>query len=452
MPQVSNEQREKHSSARTSAHTGRSRGGQAIREPRMAAADAKASVKSGRLPKKQTELTVQRQEVSSSAARTEDENIVRIRTGMDRVMFTLILVLLALGSIMVFSASYPSALAQEGDSMYYIKRQMLFIVIGVTAMVILSLLPPGFYKKMALPAFCVAIFLLIIVLIPGIGISNGEARRWLGLKGTPFTFQPSEAMKVALVMMLAWYLDAFRDWVLDRTDKKKYLLWGTLVPCGIVGIACVLVLLEKHLSGTVIVGLIGLAVMFISGVHPGWMMALVGVGGGAAVSLFLAMNPYAWQRIVTFGDENADKLNEAWQTTQGLLAIGSGGFLGVGLGASRQKYSYVSEAQNDFIFTIWCEEMGFVGAVVIIVLFLLFIWRGCVIAMRAPDTFSCLLVIGIISQVGIQAFLNIAVVTDVIPNTGIALPFFSYGGTSLIILLAEMGIVLSVSKHSYQKK
>ena len=213
-----------------------------------------------------------------------------------------------------------------------------------------------------------------------------------------------------------------------------------------------LVLLEKHLSGTVIVGLIGLAVMFISGVHPGWMMGLVGVGGGAAVSLFLALNPYAWQRIVTFGDENADKLNEAWQTTQGLLAIGSGGFLGVGLGASRQKYSYVSEAQNDFIFTIWCEEMGFVGAVVIILLFLLFIWRGYVIAMRAPDTFSCLLVIGIISQVGIQAFLNIAVVTDVIPNTGIALPFFSYGGTSLIILLAEMGIVLSVSKHSYQKK
>ena len=137
---------------------------------------------------------------------------------------------------------------------------------------------------------------------------------------------------------------------------------------------------------------------------------------------------------------------------QGLLAIGSGGFLGVGLGGSRQKYSYVSEAQNDFIFTIWCEEMGFVGAVALILLFLFFIWRGYVIAMRAPDIFSCLVVMGIICQVGIQAFLNIAVVTDVVPNTGVALPFFSYGGTSLIILLAEMGIVLAISKHSYQKK
>ena len=445
MPQVTNKPKKKSSSERSYA-------GRAIREPRMVTAESSAPVKTGRQPKKQSELTVQRQAVSVPSKQTGDENIVRIRTGVDRVMLSLILILLALGSIMVFSASYPSALAQEGDSMYYIKRQLLFIVLGVAAMVVLSLFPPNFYKRVALPVFGVAIVLLIIVLIPGIGISNGEARRWLGLKGTPFTFQPSEAMKVALVMMLAWYLDAFRDWVLDRTDKKKHLLWGTLVPCCIVGVACVLVLLEKHLSGTVIVGCIGLAVMFIGGVHPGWMSAIVGVGGGAAVSLFLAMNPYAWQRIVTFGDENADKLDEAWQTTQGLLAIGSGGFLGVGLGASRQKYSYVSEAQNDFIFTIWCEEMGFVGAVVIILLFLLFIWRGCVIAMRAPDTFSCLLVIGIISQVGIQAFLNIAVVTDVIPNTGIALPFFSYGGTSLIILLAEMGIVLSVSKHSYQKK
>ncbi len=452
MPQVSNEPKKTQSSGRVRAQGSRSRGGRAVREPRMVPADSPAPVKSGRLPKKQTDLTVQRQAVSVPAEQAGDENIVRVRTGIDRVMFSLILILIALGSIMVFSASYPSALAQEGNSLYYIKRQLLFIGIGAAAMFLTSLLRPDDYKKLTLPVFGVAVVLLIIVLIPGIGISNGEARRWLGIRGTPFTFQPSEAMKVALVMMLAWYLDAFRDWVLDRTDKKKYLLWGTFFPCCIVGAACVLVLLEKHLSGTVIMGLIGLSVMFISGVHPGWMMSLVTVAGGAAVGLFLALNPYAWQRIVTFGDENADKLNEAWQTTQGLLAIGSGGFLGVGLGASRQKYSYVSEAQNDFIFTIWCEEMGFVGAVAIIILFLLFIWRGCVIAMRAPDTFSCLLVTGIISQVGIQAFLNIAVVTDVIPNTGIALPFFSYGGTSLIILMAEMGIVLSVSKHSYQKK
>jgi cell division protein FtsW len=211
-------------------------------------------------------------------------------------------------------------------------------------------------------------------------------------------------------------------------------------------------MLEKHLSGTIIMGLIGLCVMIIGGVHFGWMMTVAGVGGLSAIAAFLAANPYAWERITSFADENADKLDEAWQTTQGLYAIGSGGALGVGLGASRQKYSYVSEAQNDFIFTIWCEELGFVGAVALIILFLLFIWRGYVIAMRAPDTYSALVVFGIISQVGIQAFLNIGVVTDVLPNTGIALPFFSYGGTSLIILLMEMGVVLSISKHSYQKK
>ncbi len=433
-------------------HTGRQRTAAAIREPRMAAADNSAAGKSGRIPKKNTELTVRRESMSQIAVRDKEENIVRVRTGADRVMLSLLLILLALGSVMVFSASYPSALAEEGDSMYYIKRQLMFIVIGAVAMTIVSIFPPSFYKRFALPVFIVSLVLLVIVLIPGIGISNGEARRWLGLKGTPFTFQPSEIMKVALVLALSWYLDTYREKVLARDNWKDTFIWSALIPCCFVGAACVLVLLEKHLSGTVILGMIGLAVMFVGGVHPGWMAAIVGVGGSAAVGAFLAMNPYALQRILTFTDENADKLDEAWQTTQGLLAIGSGGFLGVGLGASRQKYSYVSEAQNDFIFTIWCEEMGFVGAAALILLFLLFVWRGYVIAMRAPDMFSCLLVLGIVSQVGIQAFLNIAVVADVIPNTGISLPFFSYGGTSLIILMAEMGIVLSVSKHSYQKK
>ncbi len=425
-------------------------GRRAVRTPSMS--EKTPPKKVGWLRRKKRELTVRRESVTDVEPRKGEETIIRVRTGVDRVMLSLILLLLALGSVMVFSASYPSALAQEGDSMYYIKRHLLFVVIGVVGMLLISTLPPSFYKKLSPLAFGVAVVLLIVVLIPGIGISNGEARRWLGIKGTPFTFQPSEAMKVALVMMLSWYISNFREAVQDRLDKKRCLVWGTLIPCGFVGVACCLVLLEKHLSGTIIIALIGLTVMVVGGVHMGWMTAIGGTFGTLAVGAFLAANPYALERILTFTDKNADKLDEAWQTTQGLLAIGSGGFLGVGLGASRQKYSYVSEAQNDFIFTIWCEEMGFVGAVVLIFIFLLFIWRGYVIAMRAPDLFSCLLVLGITSQVGIQAFLNIAVVTDVIPNTGIALPFFSYGGTSLIILLCEMGMVLSVSKHSYQKK
>lgn len=418
-------------------------------EPRQAET---ASDRQGRAPRRKGDLTVQRQQMQPVKHSGGDEDIVRVKTGVDRPMLVLILLLLSLGSIMVFSASYPSALAQEGDSLYYIKKQLLFIAIGLTAMIGLSYLPPKFYKTFTVAVFAFALFLLVVVLIPGIGISNGEARRWLGLKGTSFTFQPSEIMKVALVMMLAWYIDTHQEDVIGRTDKKRRFWVGTVMPCAFVGVACVLVMLEKHLSGTIIVGMIGLCVMYIGGVHFGWMSALAGVGGAGAIAAFLAMNPYALKRLTTFADEEADKLDEAWQTTQGLYAIGSGGALGVGLGASRQKYSYVSEAQNDFIFTIWCEELGFVGAVALIILFLLFIWRGYVIAMRAPDTYSALVVFGIISQVGIQAFLNIGVVTDVLPNTGIALPFFSYGGTSLIILLMEMGVVLSISKHSYQKK
>ncbi len=432
--------------------SGRTRVGTAVREPRMASAETEGTVQNGRLPRRRAELTVKRETVSDVVEHKGGAEIVRIRTGVDRVMLSLIVILLALGAIMIFSASYPEALAQKGDSMHYIKRHLGFLALGAGLLILASVMPIGFYKKMAPIAFGVALVLLIIVLIPGIGISNGEARRWLGIKGTSFTFQPSELMKIALVLILAWYLDKYRDLVTDRTDRKKTFLYGAFFPCALVGGACVLVLLEKHLSGTIIVGLIGLFVMFIGGVHLGWMSLIVGVGGAGAVAAFLAMNPYALERILTFTDENADKLDEAWQTTQGLLAIGSGGLLGVGLGASNQKHSYVSEAQNDFIFTIFCEEMGFVGAVVLIVLFLLFIWRGYVIAMHAPDTFSCLTVLGIISKVGIQAFLNIAVVTAVIPNTGIPLPFFSYGGTSLLILMGEMGIVLSVSKHSYLKK
>ncbi len=441
---------QKKQSSPQSVKSGRTRVSTPIREPRILEGDSVS--KSGRTVRKNADLTVRKEAVSDLSEYKKEKEIVRIRTGIDRVMLSLIIILLALGAIMIFSASYPEALAQKGDSMHYIKRHLLFMALGTALMVGASIMPIGFYKKMAPIAFGIALFLLLIVLIPGIGISNGEARRWLGLKGTPFTIQPSEFMKIALVLILAWYLDKYRDAVTERIDRKKNFLYGSLIPCAFVGVACVLVLLEKHLSGTIIIGCIGLFVMFIGGVHLGWMSAIVGVGGAAAVSLFLMMNPYALQRILTFTDKNADKLDEAWQTTQGLLAIGSGGFLGVGLGASNQKHSYVSEAQNDFIFTIFCEEMGFVGAVALIALFLLFIWRGYVIAMRAPDTFSCLAVLGIISQVGIQAFLNIAVVTAVIPNTGIPLPFFSYGGTSLLILMGEMGIVLSISKHSYQKK
>lgn len=409
--------------------------------------------------KKELRLIKKRQKIEKFRAtcardemieRKRNIGIIRVRHGVDRVMLTLILVLLCLGTVMVFSASYPSAIAKYGDSLHYIKRQAIFALMGIGIMALVSFLPYQLFRKFAVPAYVLAMILLVLVLL--FGVKDGEAKRWLGIPNSSLSIQPSEVMKTALVLVLAWYMEKYRESIIDRAHTGRMLVRGVIIPASLVGAACVLILLEKHLSGTVIVGLIGISVMLIGGSHIGWTLGGMTVGGGAAVALFLMKNKYALERITTKLDENADALAEKWQTTQGLLAIGSGGLLGVGLGASRQKFSYVSEAQNDFIFTIWCEEMGFIGAVILIFLYIIFIWRGYKIAMHAPDTFSALTVFGIVTKVGIQTFLNIAVVCDIIPNTGVSLPFFSYGGSSLIILMAEMGIILSVSKHSYQKK
>ncbi len=380
--------------------------------------------------------------------RKEEKKIERVKHGVDRPMLAILAVILLLGTIMVFSASFPSALIERGDSLHYLKKQLIFVALGGAAMFGLSFIPYNLYKKFSPAVYAVAIFLLLVVLV--IGTSEGVAKRWIAIGG--FTFQPSEAAKVAVVMMLAWYFDKNYDKLQNKMNRKSVIIDGVIKPGVIMGIICGLVLLEKHLSGTIIIALIAVCVIFLGGVHIGWAVSIYGAVGVAAVGAFLALNPYALQRILTHADENADVLGEAWQTTQGLYAIGSGGLLGVGLGDSRLKYNYVSEPQNDFIFTIWCEEMGFVGALIVVLLYAAFIWRGFVIAKKAPDTYSSLVAFGITCQVGIQAFLNMMVVTDLIPNTGISLPFFSYGGTALIVLLMEMGVLLSISRHSYQKK
>ncbi len=378
----------------------------------------------------------------------EDKKIERVRHGVDRPMLAIIAIILLLGTIMVFSASFPSALLERGDSAHYLKRQLIFIGGGGLVMLLFSFIPLHIYKKLTPAVYVVAIFLLLVVLV--IGTSEGVAKRWIQIGS--FTFQPSEAGKVGVIMMLAWYFDKFYDRIQKKIDRRSIIMDGVVHPGIIMAIICGLVLLERHLSGTIIIALISVCVIFLGGVHIGWAVSIYGACGAAAIGAFLALNPYALQRILTHADENADVLGEAWQTTQGLYAIGSGGLLGVGLGDSRLKYNYVSEPQNDFIFTIWCEEMGFVGAIIVVLLYAAFIWRGFVIAKKAPDTYSSLVAFGITCQVGIQAFLNMMVVTDLIPNTGISLPFFSYGGTALIVLLAEMGLLLSISRHSYQKK
>lgn len=389
-----------------------------------------------------------------TAAPEKTQRVVRVRGSMDRIFLALVIVLVCLGSIMVFSASYPYAESKYGDSMYFIRRQLIFAAAGLVAMFLISRIPYSFFRLIAPAFYGVGIVLLIATLL--VGYSEGVAKRWLGIPNTSFSFQPSEVMKVALVLMLAWYLERRRDEVVTRgkNNRKTTILYGIIFPAMIIVPAVGLVLLEKHLSGTVILLGIGIAVLFAGGSHLGWMSLIFGGGGIAAGGLFIATNQYAFDRLMGFvnGRSSMEMTDDRWQTVYGLLAIGSGGLLGLGLGQSRLKYRWVSMAHNDFIFTIWCEEMGFVGALALILLFAALVWRGYVIAMRAPDTFSSLTVFGLTTHVAIQVILNIAVVTDIIPNTGITLPFFSYGGTSLLILMAEMGIILSISRHSLQKQ
>ena len=350
--------------------------------------------------------------------------------------------LLLLGTLMIASASYPYASVHYGDGAYYIKRQIVFLTIGILAMIFTSKISLDFYKKFAPAFYGLCLFLLIAVLLGG--FSEGVAKRWLGIPGTSLSFQPSELMKLGIILMLAWYIDR-------KKDKNKSFCNEIILPGVILFSACGLVLLEKHLSGTLIIAFIGISVLFVAGISVKKMSVSYGATAIVAGTVFLLTNSYAMKRIESFFDPNADVLSDKWQTMQGLYAVGSGGFFGVGYLNSRQKYSYVSEPQNDFIFTIWCEEMGFFGAILLIVLFVLLLWRGYRIAINASNTFSSLVAFGITAQIGIQSLLNMLVVTDLIPNTGISLPFFSYGGSSLVILLAEMGILLSVSRTSKLK-
>lgn len=379
-----------------------------------------------------------------NGSKIKEKKIIKKRVDgrIDRRLLAILLILLSLGTLMIASASYPYASLHYGEGAYYIKRQLVFLLIGIASMIFTSRLSMEFYKKIAPIFYGVCVFLLVVVLFGG--FSEGVAKRWLGIPGTPLSFQPSELMKLGIILMLSWYVDRSKD-------KNKTFFKEIILPGIILFSACGLVLLEKHLSGTLIIAFIGISILFVSGLSVKRMSLTYGSTAIIGGVIFLLTNSYAMKRIESFLNPNADVLSDKWQTTQGLYAIGSGGFFGVGFLNSRQKYSYVSEPQNDFIFTIWCEEMGFLGAIAVIFLFILLLWRGYKISINAPDAFSSLVSFGIVAQIGIQSLLNMLVVTDLIPNTGISLPFFSYGGSSLVILLAEMGILLSVSRISKLK-
>ncbi len=386
------------------------------------------------------------------AERREEEwqkDIIRVRTGVDKFLLVIILILLVLGSITVFSSSYPQAIKEGLSSYAFIIDQVQFIVFGFIAFFVTFYFPVKWYKSWV-PPFVYVISAAMLVAALFIGTKEGVTTRWLDLG--PINVQPSEAMKVSLILMIAWYAERKADKMKDLSKGVESFWWNTVVPDIIVGVACALVLFGKHLSGTIIVGAIGVALLVVAGCKIAWLLETILPAGAIAIAWFLVNNEYALERITSFQNENADKLDELYQTTQSVYAIGSGGLFGVGFGASRQKYSYLGAAHTDFIFSIWCEEMGFVGAVVLIILFILFVWRGYVIALRAPDKFSMLAAFGITTHIGLQAFLNMCVASDLIMNTGVTLPFFSYGGSALVITLAEMGILLKISRHSYRKK
>ena len=370
------------------------------------------------------------------------DTVYRVKGGVDTTFLIIVVLLLCFGTVMIFSASYAFAESRFGNSMYFVKKQTVWALLGIAAMIFFSYIDYGFLRKMTLPIFAVSYLLLWCVFIPGIGVSAKGARRWVALG--PLQFQPSDVMKFALVLFLAFYI----AYAPERMKKFKY---GILFPAAVIILVCGTTILEHHVSGAVILFLIGVVMILLSGASAKW---LAGISGSAAalVCVIVFFTDYAKKRVDAWLHPENFLQGSGWQPYQSLLAIGSGGIFGVGLGNSYQKQLWLPEPQNDFIFAIICEELGLIGGLTVIALFILLMWRGFVIAKRAPDTFSSILVMGLVSKVGIQALLNIAVVTATIPTTGIALPFFSYGGTALVMQLAEMGIVLSVSRYSSQEK
>ena len=378
---------------------------------------------------------------------------------VDLPFLMLTLMLVGIGLIMVFSASYATAYydssaSVQNNPLYYIKRQSVYAVIGLVAMYWMSKMNYQHWRLLTIPMLAVSITLLVLVLTP-LGVNINGAQRWLRmfLLFGP-TYQPSEIAKVAVIIFFSARLS---------TEKKKKFsnrtVWGRLgnlgtrlgfmelVPYGaVLGIVLLLVVKEPHMSGTILIMVGAAAVLFAAGINIAWFIA--GIGSVGALMTFIILNTtYMNARVQLWLDPWSDPRGKGFQTIQSLLAIGSGGLLGLGLGNSRQKLLYIPEPENDFVFSVVVEELGFVGAAIVLILFALLVLRGYWLALHARDKFGSLTIVGIITLMATQVFLNIGVVTNLIPNTGISLPFFSFGGTALVMNMAEMGIVLGISRQ-----
>lgn len=382
---------------------------------------------------------------------------------MDITFLALVIAVLTIGIIMMFSASYVNAWYDssptvDNDPYYYVKNQAVFAVIGIVMMIGVSFIKPDVFRQATGVITVIALLLLLYVLIdPYIIPGKEQFKRWMYLPGIG-SFQPSEIAKLAVVMFLAFSMERYH-----KIIEQK---WWMILPYGaFVLVFCVLVYAENHVSGTLLILGIGAATIYFGGVRIHKLVYIAGIALIVLAVIYVALNSdkllegYAseririWIKLLTGEDLTSEEARgSGWQSLQSLYAIGSGGLFGLGFGNSKQKHMYLPEPQNDFVFAVVCEELGFVRALLIILLFVLLVARGFIIGLRAKSRFEAMLAMGISFQVGLQAALNIAVVTATVPNTGISLPFFSYGGTSLIMLLLEMGIILAISRNSERKK
>ncbi len=367
---------------------------------------------------------------------------------VDLPFFFIVIILLVMGIIMMFSASYAWAISEGKAGTYYAVRQIVWAVGGIVAMFILSKIDYHFFqnKFIAFGLFIVCLLMMILILIKpiGLGVELNNATRWIHFG--KLQFQPSEVMKFAIVILFALMIT-------NNYKRMKEFKVGVLPFFVILATIAALMMLQPHLSGTILICLMGVVMIFTGGAKMSHLL-IVGLVGATLLAVVVLYKievsgfSYFTKRFQSWKDPFSDVSGNTWQTSQSLIAIGSGGFFGMGLGNSRQKFQYLPETKNDFVFSVVCEELGFVGAVTVIALFAFFVFRGFYIASKAPDKFGMLVCIGLTIQVGLQAFLNIAVASNFIPNTGISLPFFSYGGTSLMMILAQMGIILNISRYA----
>ena len=369
---------------------------------------------------------------------------------IDKTFFAIVIILLVFGISMMFSASYATALNETGDGYFYLKRQLLCAVIGLAGMFGASFLDYNFFfnTKIAYLSFMGSWLLCLYTAL--FGDETAGARRWITIAG--LQFQPSELLKIAFIFIFAY--------IMSVNFQKFEKLWSySMIPFFILFAGVFLVLLlQRHMSAVMLFGIIGVAMMFASGMRKKYFWIFIGICGCAGLLLLAALIvkgggnfSYITDRIASWRDPMSDPSNKTHQTYESMLAIGSGGWFGLGFGESRQKYMYLPESQNDFIFAVVCEELGFFGGFIVVLLFVLFIMKGFQIAANARDRFGMLVAVGITVQIGVQALLNIMVATNGFPNTGISLPFFSAGGTALVLQLCEMGLLLSISRQNIRK-